>query len=100
MSISNKGKIFFVQPFAEEDVVFYKVERSTTNTCEIFQMEKKIVFQNEDFQFVEPGTKKTGQKQRCKVIKPDVIQLKTGDMAQVWDGKPVKQSTIIFLPVF
>ena len=100
MSVNLKGKIFFVQPYADEDVVFYRVERSTTNTCEVFQMEKKVVFQNEDVQFVEPGTNPTKHRQRCRVLKTDMIEFKSGELGEIWDGKPIKQTTTIFLPVF
>ena len=100
MSVRFKGKIFFVQPYSEDDVVFYKVERSTTNTCEVSQIDKVVVFQNEDFQYVEPGERTLQNKQRCRVLNSDLIEFKSGELAQPWDGKPIKQTTIIFLPIF
>lgn len=103
MSVSLKDKIFYKQNFFDEEVEFFKVLRATTNTCEVLPVKKKVVFQNEDFQFVEPDLFESvtdNFKERCKVIDVDIIEFKSGRMAQSWDGKPVKQQTIIFLPVF
>jgi hypothetical protein len=98
MSVRLKGKIFYKQPFSEDDVEFYKVSRSTTNTCEVFLMTKRVVYQNEDHQYVEPGDQSENSRHRCRVICKDMIEFKSGDVAQTWDGKPIKQQSIIYLP--
>ena len=100
MSISLKNEIFFLQTFFDSEVEFYRVVRSTTNTCEVLKLKKNVVFQNEDFQYVEPQEDVMKEKHRCRVISYDVIEFKSGKLAQLWDGKPVKQSVIIYLPVF
>lgn len=101
MSISLKDRIFYFQQFSGDDVEFYRVTRSTTNTCEVVTLGKSVVYQNDDFQYVEPDLKGEGLKKRCKVISFDVIQFRSdSNMAHLWDGKPVKQNVVIFLPCF
>jgi hypothetical protein len=99
MSIQLKNQIFYIQSTGYEDVEFYRITRSTTNTCEVSSMRKTIVFQNENIQFVEPDIKSEGSMQRCKVVSDSEIKFKNGETAFSWDGKPVKQVTIIFMPI-
>ena len=99
MSRHLKGKIFVTKSKKlYEDVAFYRVTRATTNTCELIGLEKNVIFQNEDHQFVEPGCRElVGNLSRCRVLGVDIIEFKSGEIATEWDGKPVKQPTFIFL---
>lgn len=91
--------IFYVQVYESEDVQFFRVTRSTTNTCEVERLRKTIVFQNEDVQWVEPDLKGSGERHRCRVIKETEIEFKSGERGLSWDGKPVKQTCIIYMPL-
>jgi len=99
MSRTLKRNIFYVQAYDSEDVEFYRVTRSTTNTCEVERLRKTIVFQNEDVQWVEPDLKSSGNLYRCRVIRETEIEFKSGDTGIAWDGKPVKQTCIIYMPM-
>lgn len=99
MSASLKNRIFYVQSYETSDVIFFKVVRSTTNTCEVVNVKKTIVFQNEDVQYVEPDLRREGLKERCKVLNDKQIKFKDGDIGTIWDGKPVKQICIIYMPI-
>lgn len=98
MSISLKNEIFCLQNYAGDQVEFYKVTRSTTNTCEVTKMNKTVIFQTEDIQYVEPDFRSEGAISRCRVLSYDIIEFKSGEIAQLWDRKPVIQNTIIFMP--
>ena len=97
MSVHLKNEIFVIQEHTDGDVEFYKVTRSTTNTCEIETLRNKIIHQGEEFQYVEPDpASKMGKKLRCKVLDRFSLEVRnTGATLHVWDGKPVKQRTLI-----
>ena len=97
MSTNLKNQIFCMQASHEDDVEFYRVTRSTTNTCEVKKMKKNVIFQNENTQYVEPDLESGGSKSRCRVISEIEIQFKSGELGHLWDGKPVKQNAIIFM---
>jgi len=98
MSRNLKNEIFFFQSCGGDVVEFYRVTRSTTNTCEVARMKKTVIFQTEDLQYVEPDFKTEGEKSRCRILSYDEIEFKSGEIASLWDRKPVTQNTIIFLP--
>ena len=100
MSRHLKGQIFFMHPSCQEDVEFYRVTRSTTNTCEVSKLGKSVVYQNENTQYVEPDLQDSGGVSRCKVVSQNQIKFKSGEIGTLWDGKPVKQNTIIFMYPF
>ena len=100
MSTQLKDQIFYTQSSGYEEVEFYRIIRSTTNTCEVSRLRKVIIFQSEDIQYVEPDIESDGLRFRCKVLSSFHIKFKTGELGLPWDGKPVKQIALIFVPVF
>ena len=97
MAKNLSGKIFTMHDAGEENVTFFRVMRATTNTCEVVKMRKSVVYQTEDYQFVEPGKELEEKKTRCKVIDLLTIKFKSGDIAHAWDGKPVRQTALVYL---
>jgi hypothetical protein len=98
MSKNLKGKIFYyVSLLDESDVSFFRVTRSTTNTCEVEVLSKYVVAQSDVYQFVEPELNKSTGKKRCKVLESAKIEFEPGKIAEIWDGLPIRQVTRIFL---
>lgn len=98
MSRISKGSIFLSNSESDgSDITFFEVLRSTTNTCEVVTLQKKVVAQNDYHQFVEPDVSSHGSKKRCKVVNSKKIMLNDTEHAVLWDGLPVRQITRIFL---
>ncbi len=98
MSKKLIGKVFYyVTSLDSEDVVFYKVLRSTTNTCDVIELGKVVVAQTDYHQFVEPDFKHEGNRKRCKVLNATSVSLEPGKIANLWDGLPIRQIIRIFL---
>ena len=102
MSRYLKDQIFYsLENLLDPEVYFYKVTRATTNTCEVVNMTKLIVGQDEKSQFVEPEKEVKGSpKIRCKILNSKKICMKNGKTADLWDGLPVKQGLRVFLLSF
>ena len=98
MSRLITGKIFYYPIGMDAPALyFYEVVRATTNTCDVVTLAKNIVSQTEKYQYVEPDITRRGVRIRCKVLSCERIQMKSGEIAVLWDGKPLQQLIQIYM---
>ena len=80
-------------------ISFYEVLKSTTNTCELHELQKQIVEQSYDEQEVIPMLGKYISKPiRCKVLPTGCAKIDENLHAWPWDGTPQWQSVLIYMP--
>lgn len=78
---------------------FFQVIRSTSNTCEIRELRKKIVSQSHEDQQVVPVLNEfVSAPTRNKVQKNGSVKIQDFLYAWPWDGTPAWQTVIIFMP--
>tara|TARA_Y100001938_G_C8044470_1_gene408049 strand:- start:56 stop:358 length:303 start_codon:yes stop_codon:yes gene_type:complete len=80
-------------------VVFYEVQKATTNTCELRELKKEIIHQTYDEQEVVPLVGDYASKSfRCKVLPTGCARIEDKIYAWPWDGKSQWQSIVIYIP--
>ena len=78
---------------------FFQVIRSTSSTCELREVRKKIIAQSQDDQQVVPELNEfVSLPFRNKVQKNGSIKIQDFLYAWPWDGTPAWQTVIIFMP--
>ena len=79
-------------------VTFYEVIRATTRTCEIREINKDVVSQDNYNQYVVPlpGTD-SSKKLRCAVEPTGAVQIGENKFAWPWGGDPERQDALIFV---
>jgi len=95
----TKNQILFHRTLGTKCIVtFYEVTRATTRTCEIREIRKNVVRQDEYNQYVMPSPgADIGKKMRCTVIPSGAVALGGNQFAWPWDGNPERQDTLIFV---
>ena len=80
-------------------IKFYQVTRSTSRTCEMREIRKKIVSQIEDEQEVVPLPDDfVSSKIRRKVLESGAVKVEDNLHAWPWQVKSHWQAALIFLP--
>jgi len=94
------GQIVYIRKVGHQTIIrFYQVVRSTSNTCELRELRKKIYTQNFDEQEVGPIPDDfTSNPFRKKITKTGAIMMDENLYAWPWDGDTVWQTIIIFMP--
>ena len=80
-------------------VSFYQVIRSTTRTCEVRKLKKKIIEQSHNEQKVIPAVDDFSDLPvRCAVLDSGCVKIDEKKYAWPWKGDPEWQTVVIFIP--
>jgi len=80
-------------------VSFYQVIRSTSRTCDVRKLRKRIIEQKYNEQKVEPIANDFIEPSiRCPVLNSGCVKIREKSYAWPWKGDPEWQTLMIFIP--